>query len=188
MLRIGLSGTNWTRKTTTIEHLTRDWSSGTVDVVSLSALVRQCPYPMGPDQGLEGSKWMVEQVGRILDEDVPADVVQVFDRTPLDILSFTSYATDRTGSPDNALIETIQSLITKFTFVFYCRPLGEWPDPISPSPEMLDFALTIDALLSRFAGEWPSRVIELPWSVEARVDRISELVSDCRERNESLAE
>jgi hypothetical protein len=89
MLRIGLSGTNWTRKTTTIQQVARALDPVPVDIVSLSSFVQQCPFPMGPVQTLDGSKWMVDQVAQILARPIPAGTVQIFDRTPLDILAFT---------------------------------------------------------------------------------------------------
>jgi hypothetical protein len=68
MTRIGLSGTNWTRKTTTIQHVVKALDPRPVQVVSLSSFVKQCPFPMGSEQALDGSIWMVDRVAKVLEQ------------------------------------------------------------------------------------------------------------------------
>lgn len=180
MLRIGLSGTNWTRKTTTIQQVAAALSPTPVEIVSLSSLVQQCPFPMGPAQTLDGSKWMVDQVTSILARPVPVGTIQVFDRTPLDILAFTLYAAERTaGLPASCAAEsaagvsdTILSLAVHFMLIFVCRPGGEWPAPETPPSDMLAFAKKMDSFMSLAAGYWKSQLCELSWDAGQRREQI----------------
>jgi hypothetical protein len=181
MIRIGLSGTNWTRKTTTIQQLARRLAPVPVDIVSLSPLVEQCPFPMGPAQTLDGSKWMVERVGQILERPVPLGTVQIFDRTPLDILAFTLHANERAGhafSATTSLLDAILSLSANFMLIFLCWPADEWPAPEAPSVGDVEFALSIDRLLRSAAQMSRSAIAELPWPIEARVHQMVQVVSN----------
>src|SRR5262245_17114174 len=98
--RFGLSGTNWTRKTSTLSALVTTMRPTPVSVISLSELVARCPYPMKQHQTLEASRWMVQQVNERLEGQEPARF-QAFDRTPLDIMAFTMYAAERERKADS---------------------------------------------------------------------------------------
>lgn len=187
MIRIGLSGTNWTRKTTTIRELCRALAPLPVDIVSLSSLVDRCPYPMGRGQTLDASRWMVAQVEHVLERSLPPDSVQVFDRTPLDILAFTRYAADQARlrgeqieGEEVALEKKILSLGDVFMLLWLCRPADEWPAPESPFADALQFAQTIDTYLCRAVESFGAKVIELPWFAPARLARILDFVTSQR--------
>lgn len=183
ILRIGLSGTNWTRKTTTIQEVARVLSPTPVEIVSLSSFVRQCPFPMGPSQTLEGSKWMIDRISAVLSRPVLGGTVQIFDRTPLDILAFTLYAAERSNvsaSLDSKadladLIDTIRSLGKHFKLIYLCRPSREWPTPETPSASDLTFAMTIDHYLSVATANWGGELRDLPWRHESRLHQIMEV-------------
>ena len=132
MLRFGLSGTNWTRKTTTIGILHSQLLPASVDSVSLSKLVSRSPHPMKAEQTVQASEWMVEQVRTVVDAPRGFDF-QIFDRTPLDIMAFTRYAISRAGELDGTTIcERVADLSRKFDAIFFCRPNDEWPAPVQP--------------------------------------------------------
>ena len=108
MFRIGFSGTNWTGKTETIQRIVREHSELVINTISLSSLVNECPFPMIEEQTVEASKWMIEQVGAICSNNNGA--IEIFDRTPLDILAFTLYAMDRTDVHNQVVLEDCLAL------------------------------------------------------------------------------
>lgn len=176
MIRIGLSGTNWTRKTTTIARLLESHEPRQAEVIALSPLVAACPFPMGPDQTLDGSEWMVTHLTEMLDRHPPQSI-QIFDRTPLDVFAFTLHAADREQSPTShralALYEQVRALGARFDRIFICRPGGEWPSPVTPTDSARLFALRIDQYLTKAAAHWTSPLTELPWESTGRLAELA---------------
>jgi len=166
MLRIGFSGTNWTGKSESIYWFTNDYPYDNVEVVSLSKLVGQCPFPMGPKQTLDGSKWMVEQAVDILEN--PKSEIQIFDRTPLDILAFTLYASHRTKKRDMDLICEILALFKHFDRIFYVQPSSEWPVDVSKTKDEIKFAQVIDFFMRKAIKHLDIEVVPLPWDLSMR--------------------
>jgi hypothetical protein len=175
MIRIGLSGTNWTRKSTTITRLVERLGPRAVEVVTLGKFVARCPYPMGSSQTLDGSQWMVDQVTATLTKDPADSAIQVFDRTPLDILAFSMYVVDeRLGLLPNSsaiasLFASIESLGRHFHHIFVCRPASDWPAPIQPSQSDLAFAWKIDSYIGRARERFAGNVQDVPWDTERRL-------------------
>ena len=172
MLRIGLSGTNWTGKTETIRRFLSVHSTLNIEIISLSSLVDQCPFSMMETQTLEGSQWMVEQVRIILDN--PNGEIQLFDRTPLDILAFTLYAENRMNEENPEIINSILSLFRYFDYVFYFQPSDEWPQDICTTQDKAEFALQIDCYMRKAIVLFSLEVIPLPWQFAERQRLLSE--------------
>ena len=167
-MRIGLSGTNWTGKTSTIDAVVSSHQAGRMDVVSLSTLVGQCPYPMMEDQVLDGSRWMYSQVDRLLQKPLRSGI-QLFDRTPIDILAFTQYVYDRDQQEvDSQLMGQLRALCDQFAVLFLLRPGDEWPVGIGPEPGKVAFARRIDHCLCQVIHDYDVEVVELPWDLNAR--------------------
>jgi hypothetical protein len=174
MLRIGLSGTNWTGKTMTIRAFCDAHANRRIEAVSLSDYVARCPYPMEREQIPDASRWMYEQVRERLEQPSDADV-QLFDRTPLDILAFTRYAYDRLQQPvDSDLVSAIHSLLAFFNRVYLVSPSEEWPVGVAPSPERIAFALLMDWYLRQTIRGSVIPVIHLPWAMEIRQAKLCE--------------
>jgi hypothetical protein len=183
MLRFGLSGTNWTRKTTTIGSLIPRLAPATVDSVSLSQLVAKSPHPMRENQTVEASRWMIAQVRSVIGSG-PAFDVQVFDRTPLDIMAFTRYAIDRSREPNGAhVLDDVAELSAGFDVIFFCRPQGEWPSPVAPSEELRHFALLVDGLMESSVSMMRAPVVTLPWDAGERLNTILGWLREYRARS-----
>ena len=166
MFRAGLSGTNWTGKTETIRTFIAEHSELAVRTVSLSSLVGRCPYPMMEDQTVEASLWMIEQVASICAKN-SADM-ELFDRTPVDILAFTLYAEMQTGDSNPTVLEHALELVKFFDVLFYVSPSNEWPVDIRPSEERVEFARVIDSYMLKAIDHFGLDVITLPWDLAKR--------------------
>ncbi len=98
VIRAGISGTNWTGKSVTIQDFPALHPTLTIETIMLADIARGCPYAMVEGQTPDASRWMLEEVTAVLER--PSDVdIQLFDRTPVDILAFTQYAFDRETTP-----------------------------------------------------------------------------------------
>ncbi|MBW8000803.1 MAG: AAA family ATPase [Planctomycetes bacterium] len=172
MLRIGLSGTNWTGKTETIRRFLKVHSKLNIETISLSPLVNQCPFSMRETQTLEGSQWMVEQVKIILDNS--NGEVQLFDRTPLDILAFTLYAENRTNQKNSTLIDDILGLFKYFDIIFHLQPSDKWPVNVHTEQDEIRFALQIDDYMREAIDRFAIEVVSLPWELTERQQLLSE--------------
>ena len=175
MLRVGLSGTNWTGKTETINRLTGICSIGPVRTISLSSLVAKCPYPMMENQTIDGSKWMVEQVKGIFRSS--NGEIEIFDRTPVDILAFTLYALERTGEHDEGVLDDCVELLRHFDRVFYLPPSEDWPVVVCPTESQIRFARQMDVYIRRAVKEFSVEIETLPWEFEERQRLLSEFLS-----------
>lgn len=168
MIRAGISGTNWTGKTTSIRALCDAHANRRIEVISLGELVRQCPHPTEQAQVPDASRWMLEQVAARLNAASDADI-QVFDRTPLDILAYTQYAYRRLAEPsDESLIVGLHDLWARFDHVFYLAPEDEWPIGVSPEPMDIGFALLMDWYIRRVIRTAQRGVVRLPWQMDQR--------------------
>src|SRR5438128_488328 len=110
MIKFGLSGTNWTGKTTTLKRLLGDAPPASVQILSLSPIVGACPDPIGREQTLEASQWVINTLKQ-REAAISPQVTKVwYDRTPLDILAYTLYAFDiRPSEASRALLEKLQT-------------------------------------------------------------------------------
>ena len=172
MFRLGLSGTNWTGKSKTIHGLLKEHPSLNIETVSLSALVTQCPFPMVEMQTIKGSQWMVEQVSATVEGH--NGEMQLFDRTPLDILAFTLYVESRTSRKSPKLIGDILDLFKYFDLIFYLQPSGEWPVNVYSTQNKIRFALQIDYYMREAINRFAIEVMLLPWKLEERQHLLSE--------------
>lgn len=176
MPRIGFTGTNWTGKTETIRRFLEIHNNSLVTLISLSDFVAECPFPMKKEQTLDGSRWMVEHIIQAMNR--PYANLQIFDRTPLDILAFTLYAQNRTNTYVPELVQIILELILKFDFVFYLRPSDQWPVNVKIIPKEVIFARKIDRYIREALEQTPMSVTELPWDMNERCCVVSECLSN----------
>jgi hypothetical protein len=180
MIRLGLSGTNWTRKTTSIAGLLPRLAPASVDSVSLSKLVAQSPHPMRENQTVDASRWMIAQVRTVIGSGRTFDC-QVFDRTPLDIMAFTRYAIDRAQAIDaSSVLDDVLELSAAFDLIFFCRPQGEWPSPVTPTEDLKQFALLIDGLMESSVSMMRAPVVTLPWDAGERLKIILDSLREYR--------
>lgn len=172
-IRVGISGTRWTGKTSTIRELERHFAAGKVDVVSLSELVSSSPYPMRDRQTLDGSDWMLNGVGERIAEATAA--IQLFDRTPLDILAYTRFA----GYPSfSQRYENLRARAIKlarcFDEIFFVSPdHAAWPlGDGQPTQKEMSFTLLIDSYMQKEAHMCALKVTRLPWPIDERISII----------------
>ena len=178
MIRVGISGTNWTGKTTSINQLCSTRIDCRIEVVTLSEYVSRCPHPMGENQTPEGSRWMFEQIKAKLRESSAADL-QVFDRTPLDILAYTTYAFAQTRQePDESLLSEIRELLGGFRHLFYAAPGEEWPVGVAPAPHEIGLALLMDWYMRRLLRKHGIQVVCLPWNLDERCSVLDQLLTE----------
>ena len=175
MFRAGLSGTNWTGKTETIKRFVKEHSELTIKTVSLSSLVDRCPFPMRKDQTVEASRWMVDQVRSICEQD--GAEIQLFDRTPVDILAFTLYAEDRKGRSNTTVLKDALRLVKHFDIIFYLPVSNEWPVNWSPSKNGIQFARQMDTYIKKAIDQFSLDVVSLPWDLAERQLLLSENMS-----------
>ncbi len=180
MIRIGISGTNWTGKTSTIGRFVREHPEVNVQVTSLSSLVAECPFPMGQIQTLDGSKWMLMQVQQLLCSPTFADI-HIFDRSPLDIIAFTFHAAQRAHRDCTSLCAEAVSLLEYFQTIYYLPILPEWPTGSIVNLKLVDFARKIDSLMQRAIGDLAIEVTSMPWDMDLRqhllISHLSEAVT-----------
>ena len=175
MPRAGLSGTNWTGKTETIRRFVKEHPELPIKTVSLASLVARCPFPMKEEQTLEGSRWMIEQVRAICQQD--GAEIQLFDRTPVDILAFTLYAESRTGNGSTTVLEDALELVKNFDIIFYLPVSNEWPVNRSPSQNGIQFARQMDSYIRKAIEQFSLDVVSLPWDRAERQHLLSKHLS-----------
>jgi hypothetical protein len=121
---------------------------------------------MMEEQTLEGSRWMIEQAKALCQED--GAEIQLFDRTPLDILAFTLYAESRTGIESAGIIENILELVRCFDILFYLPVSNEWPVNRSGSQKRIDFARQMDYYIQKAINHFKLDIVSLPWGLSER--------------------
>ena len=168
MTCLGISGTNWTGKSSTVRGFIARHADRAIQAVSLSDFVKRCPHPMVEKQTPDASRWIVEEVSAVLGAPVDVDL-QLFDRSPLEILAFTRYAFDRENTAvDDKLISVVRNLLAQFDEVFYVPVSDEWPAGPRPRPAEIAFALLMDWYLRLVMREYSLSVVTLPWKIEDR--------------------
>lgn len=172
MPRIGLTGTNWTGKTATIQRLIKDFPDMPIEAVSLASFVVRCPYPTGEIQTLEASQWITKQVRSICDR--PHETIQLFDRTPIDVLAFTMYVENQTGHKSQALVDDLIDLTRSFDFLLYLSPSDQWPVGIQPTPEKIQFARLMDSYIRKAIEKFSLNITEFPWDMAKRNNMLIE--------------
>ncbi len=176
MFRIGLSGTNWTGKTETIRRFVKEHPELSIKTVSLASLVAKCPFPMREDQTVEASRWMIEQVKAICQQD--GAEIQLFDRTPVDILAFTLYAESRTGNGSTTVLEDALDLVKYFDIIFYLPVSNEWAANQSPGQNGIQFVQQMDSYIRKAIDQFSLDVVSLPWDLGERQRLLSKHLSN----------
>jgi hypothetical protein len=166
MFRAGLTATNWMGKSTTIQRFVDAHRELSCQTVSLSVILDQCPFPTVEKQTIEASEWMTGKVREICTA-APGEI-QLFDRTPVDILAFTLYAQDHTGADAQHIIEQILGLMDCFNTIFYIAIPETWPVGVTPSPEEIQFARLMDSYLCKAIDQFALDVVAMPWDLDAR--------------------
>ena len=174
MFRAGLTATNWMGKSTTIQRFVDAHRDLCGEAVSLSAILDECPFPTVENQTIEASEWMTGKVREICNT-APRGV-QLFDRTPVDILAFTLYAQDRTGAEAQHIIEQILGLMDCFNTIFYIAIPETWPVDVTPSPEEIQFARLMDSYLCKAIDQFALDVVSMPWDLDAREQMLCQYV------------
>ena len=169
MIRAGISGTNWTGKSCAIDQFVQRHANVKVNRVTLSEIARDCPWPMVEEQTLDASRWMVNQVRRMVTKPLEAHI-QLFDRTPLDILAFTLFAQERAGvQDDDGVVAKVLELIDDFDYIFFASVTDEWPPKgVETPPLKRAFALLMDRYMQHATCEYRLNTIALPWDHEKR--------------------
>ncbi len=175
MPRAGLSGTNWTGKTETIRRFVKENPELPIKTVSLASLVARCPFPMMEEQTVEASRWMIDQVRDICQKD--GAEIQLFDRTPIDILAFTLYAESRTGNGSPTVLEDALELVKYFDVIFYLPVSDKWPIKASADQSRIQFARQMDSYIRKAIEQFSLDVVSLPWDLAERQLLLSENVS-----------
>ena len=169
-MRVGLSGTKWTGKSTTIAAL---GATTTVDVVSLSPIVARCPWPVEVHQTLEASEWVLDRLQELLASPHREGLQQVFDRTPLDVLTFSVHA-HRIASPPSvdrfaAVEQRALSFLRHFDRIFLTGRHQHWPSPKTPTEESRRFSIYIEELMDELIRTYRIEVVRLPNEIPERV-------------------
>ncbi len=173
MIRAGISGTNWTGKSATIRSFVESHRATKVETIALSTLGGNCPHPMVEEQTADASRWMLNELAGLLERPSNADV-QLFDRTPIDILAFTQYAFDRQAAcTDEALIKDITELLPQYNTIFYARISDHWPLGTAPPPNEVAFALLMDRYMKQLIARLEVEVVWLPEELRERVQVIT---------------
>ena len=166
MFRAGLTATNWMGKSTTIQRFVDAHRDLPCETVSLSTILAQCPFPTVVNQTIDASKWMTGKVREICTT-APGEI-QLFDRTPVDILAFTLYAQDHTGADAQHIIEQILGLMDCFNTIFYIAIPETWPIDVMPTAEEVQFARLMDSYLCKAIDQFDLDVVSMPWDLDAR--------------------
>ncbi len=166
MFRAGLTATNWMGKSTTIRRFIDAHLDLSCRAVSLSVILDQCPFPTVEKQTIEASEWMADQVREICTS--ISGEIQLFDRTPVDILAFTLYAQDHTGADRRDIIQQILGLMDYFDTIFYIAIPDIWPVEVTPTPEKIQFARLMDSYLCKAVDQFALNVVAMPWDLDAR--------------------
>ena len=175
MLRAGLSGTNWTGKTETMRMFTEAHPGLDVSAVALSDICAECPYPTVADQTLEATHWIAGRLEDVCAKDVTG--LQLFDRTPVDVLAFALYAEERERREDLELRDRLASVVRGFDTVFYVAPSQDWPVGVSPSSDEVEFAQLMDSYIQRAMSLLSLGAVSLPWDMQERQRILSERLS-----------
>lgn len=176
MKRIGFTGTNSTGKSTTLKKLEEAYPRLINNKVSLSPLVMECPFPMIKEQTIEASKWMATQVENIIKESNTKQGIELFDRTPIDMLAFTFYARDRERREiPYELEKRLKELLSEFDLLFFLNRSEDWSVKENIQDDF-DFAIKIEEYMQQVIKKYNIAVIVLPWDYNQRVKIIHDEV------------
>jgi len=169
---IGLSGTNWTRKSTTIGRFVK--AHPKFRVIGLGAIAQQCPFPTGSRQVLSASRWVMDKLAEALGGFSDEDFV-ICDRTCVDIMAYSLLASARTGEEvGDHLRSEVQAIHRKFYRVMLCVPAPPWPEPVQPSSEALAHAIELQPFLEKAAATLDPEPRVGPWDLDSRLDMLEE--------------
>lgn len=170
MIRAALTGTNWTGKSTTINTFCTRHLEIDISKFELSTLVKQCPYPVIQEQTMESTEWIVGRLGNQLAQPVDAKI-QLFDRSPIDVLAFNSYIITRDQiAPNKKLTENILLLTQQFDVLFLTQPGKDWPVDVNPTPDpnKIAFAKLMNLYILKIIETHSIPVVDLPWDLNER--------------------
>lgn len=172
MQRIGISGTRWTGKSTTVRTIVKQNSQVTIETFALGSLVEECPHATGEHQTLEASRWVTDRLAEILASPSTANV-QVFDRTPVDVFAYTLLAQGGKKDRGREIFDDLLDLVRRFDRIFFVRVSEQWPPDGPHSETEIEFALKMDGLMAEAVRRFKLDVCILPWDLAARHDIIS---------------
>ncbi|MCH8151110.1 MAG: AAA family ATPase [Planctomycetes bacterium] len=172
MQRIGISGTRWTGKSTTIRTIVKQNPQLTIETFRLGSLVEECPHATGEHQTLEASRWVTERLAEVLASPSTADI-QVFDRTPLDVFAYTLLAQGGKKGRGREIFDDLLDLVRRFDRIFFVRASEQWPLGGPHSETEIEFALKMDGLMDEAVRRFELDVFILPWDPAERYDIIT---------------
>lgn len=172
MQRIGISGTRWTGKSTTVRTIVKQNPQLTIETFALGSLVEECPHATGEHQTLEASRWVTDRLAEILASPSTANV-QVFDRTPVDVFAYTLLAQGGKKDRGREIFDDLLDLVRRFDRIFFVRASEQWPPDGPHSETEIEFALKMDGLMAEAVRRFELDVCILPWDLAARHDIIS---------------
>jgi len=131
-------------------------------------------------QTFGASEWMFDKVSKILIDSNEKQGIEVFDRTPIDILAFTRYAADRdkVNEPEDLLSKTY-NLLPSFDIIFYLEIDLSWPI-IQKNTDDIAFALLMQYYFNKIIHKYGIKVIRLPWNLELRYSLIIKKVNQLK--------
>lgn len=94
--KIGVIGAHGCGKTSLAEQIAYDFfGSGLGDAALVFEVARECPFLLNEGMSVESQAWMF-QAQMLAEQEIPARVVAVCDRTVLDPIVYAMWAKDRT--------------------------------------------------------------------------------------------
>ena len=173
MHRVGFSGTSWTGKSTIIDLLA---GQSDAEIIRLTSLVSACPYPTGLTQTLEASRWVKNELRRILDRPRERQL-QLFDRTPVDVITYTLHSAQGDEGKCRDIIDDLLKQITTFDKIFFTGSSEMWPVDQSITADEREFAVHIEQMMRHSINRYGLDVADLPWPLTERLQILAPLVT-----------
>jgi hypothetical protein len=175
MLKIGISGTFSTGKSTLIAALTKRLSESKTlyGLMELSTIARRCPFPINKDQTMETSLWIMTQM---ISAELTAAIhnkLTITDRTAIDVWALGEWAREQ-GREAPTLAPILRDLtghwLSTYDLIFRSRidpaMTPNWPK----IPEKdLAFRNYIEQLQERCIRTFDLSVVELPDGLTERL-------------------
>lgn len=177
-MKIGITGTYSTGKSTLIQSLTQvmDEYGSDYGITTVSGIASRCPFPLNKDQTLEGTLWILNEVVNMELVFQDAYEVTIADRTVIDVWAMGRWAwQNRRGTP------ILEKLITQITAtwaptydIIFRTKIDTLREPNWPKiPDRdLEFRTLVDALQEACVETFGLDVIELPHDKKERVSTI----------------